>query len=48
VGKSDDSVRPIRSVGKGMGKVWIINVTQAYDIDSEEITSTSLNSEVTI
>lgn len=48
VGKSDDSVRPIRSVGKGMGKVWIINVTQPYDIDSEEITSTSLNSEVTI
>ena len=39
VGKGDKSVRPIRSIGKGSGKVWIIDVTQPYDIDAEELTS---------
>ena len=40
VGKSDSSVRPIESIGKGSGKVWIINVTQPYDIDADEAIST--------
>jgi len=48
VGKSDESVRPIRSIGKGSGKVWIIDVTQPYDIDSEQVTSKSSPAEATI
>jgi hypothetical protein len=46
VGKSDSSVRPIESIGKGSGKVWIINVTQPYDIDSDEVISTKKLAEV--
>jgi len=48
VGKSDSTVRPIRSIGKGSGKVWIINVTQPYDIDADEATSMKTLAEATI
>jgi hypothetical protein len=41
VGKSDSGVRPIKSIGKGSGKVWIIDVTQSYDIDADELISAS-------
>lgn len=48
VGKSDSSVRPIRSIGKGSGKVWIIDVTQSFDIDADEFISESSHVEATI
>lgn len=48
VGKSDTSVRPIQSIGKGSGKVWIINVTQPYDIDADDTTSMKTLVEATI
>lgn len=48
VGKGDKSVRPIRSIGKGSGKVWIIDVTQPYDIDAEELTSETTLAEAQI
>ena len=48
VGKSDSSVRPIRSIGKGSGKVWIIDVTQSFDIDADELISESSRVEATI
>ena len=35
VGKSNKSIRPIRSIGKGSGKVWVMDVTSAYDIDND-------------
>jgi|TARA_R110000765_G_scaffold14768_1_gene42840 hypothetical protein len=39
VGRSSKTTRPIKSVGKGSGKVWVIDVTAPFDIDYEEITS---------
>ena len=48
VGKNDPSVRPIKSVGKGSGKVWIIDVTKPFDIDAEELTSGKLLAEAQI
>jgi len=36
-GRANSGMRPIKSVGKGSGKVWIINVTAPYDIDHEDI-----------
>jgi len=39
VGRNSKTTRPIKSVGKGSGKVWVINVTAPFDIDYEEITS---------
>lgn len=32
-GKANKDIRPIKSIGKGSGKVWIIDVTSPYDID---------------
>jgi hypothetical protein len=36
-GRSNTGIRPIRSIGKGSGKVWIIDVSPPYDIDHEDI-----------
>tara|TARA_R100001510_G_C7656032_1_gene215631 strand:- start:3214 stop:5394 length:2181 start_codon:yes stop_codon:yes gene_type:complete len=36
-GKSNSDIRPIKSVGKGSGKLWIIDVTAPYDIDRDLI-----------
>jgi hypothetical protein len=38
VGKHSKTTRPIKSVGKGSGKIWIIDVTSPFDIDYEEVT----------
>jgi hypothetical protein len=40
-GKSNDKIRPIKSVGKGSGKVWTIDVTEKFDIDFEETIESS-------
>ena len=32
-GEANKEMRPIKSIGKGSGKVWIINVTSPFDID---------------
>lgn len=38
VGRTSKTTRPIKSVGKGSGKIWIIDVTEPFDIDYEEVT----------
>jgi len=40
-GRTNLDIRPIKSVGKGSGKVWIINVTPPFDIDYDDITESS-------
>ena len=35
-GKSNLKLRPIKSVGKGGGKIWTINIEEKYDIDFTE------------
>jgi len=35
VGKTNTSIRPIKSIGKGSGKVWVLNVSADYDIDND-------------
>jgi hypothetical protein len=42
-GKSNKGIRPIKSVGKGSGKVWVIDVTEPFDIDFEDSTESSLD-----
>ena len=42
-GKSNNGIRPIKSVGKGSGKVWVIDVTEPFDIDFEDSTESSLD-----
>ena len=37
-GKSNDEIRPIKSIGRGSGKVWIIDVSQEFDIDPDKFT----------
>jgi len=37
-GKANDEIRPIKSIGRGSGKVWIIDVSQEFDIDPDKFT----------
>ena len=41
IGRSNKTVRPVVSKGKGNGKIWRIDVGVKYDIDFETEDSTS-------
>tara|TARA_B110000459_G_scaffold54860_1_gene61434 strand:- start:1242 stop:2171 length:930 start_codon:yes stop_codon:yes gene_type:complete len=41
--KANPDMRPIKSIGKGSGKVWSIDVSEKFDIDFEDTTESLLD-----
>lgn len=44
--KTNKTIRPVKSVGKGGGKILIIDVSAKYDIDSVEVTETEAGGDI--